>query len=132
MYRKFEVFGTPVPKGSAKAFYNPKAKKIVVMQTNREAQIPWASAVAMAAKQAGVEMIRKPQGVRLIVHFAFLRAKSNRNKNHVTKPDLDKLLRCVKDSLTGIAYEDDSQVCFATASKMYDPTPGAVIEIESL
>ena len=126
----FFVAGVPVPKGSAKAFYNKNAGKIVVMQTNREKQQPWASAIAVAAQQAGV----KPTGgaVSLDVLFYLPRPKGHygTGKNacvlktgaparHIVKPDTDKLLRLVMDALTGIAYNDDSQVDDARAGKSY-------------
>lgn len=36
-----------------------------------------------------------------------------------TKPDLDNLVKLVKDALNGIAYDDDSQVCEITATKFF-------------
>jgi len=49
---------------------------------------------------------------------------------HTSKPDLDKLIRCVKDALTGVAWKDDSQVCEVVADKKYGETPGVNVEIE--
>jgi len=44
---------------------------------------------------------------------------------HITVPDLDKILRSVLDSLTGIVYKDDSQVDQIIARKAYAlPDPG--------
>ena len=41
----------------------------------------------------------------------------------MTRPDLDKLVRCVKDALTGIAWHDDAQVCRQRATKAWACPP---------
>jgi Holliday junction resolvase RusA-like endonuclease len=46
--------------------------------------------------------------------------ESARQQQHISKPDLDKLIRCVKDALTSIVWNDDSQVTEVTASKIYE------------
>lgn len=39
---------------------------------------------------------------------------------HITKPDLDNLVKFVKDCLNKTAWRDDSQVVSLTAKKIYD------------
>jgi len=54
---------------------------------------------------------------------------------HTSKPDTDNLAKAVKDALTGLAWKDDSQVCFVEARKLYaagDESPGVLVEIETL
>ena len=41
-----------------------------------------------------------------------------------TRPDLDKLLRSVLDSMQGVALVDDSQVVTIRARKVYGDAPG--------
>lgn len=43
-------------------------------------------------------------------------------------PDIDKLVRAVMDSLTGIAYRDDAQVIILTASKVYADKTSILID----
>jgi Holliday junction resolvase RusA-like endonuclease len=144
MEYNFYVYGTPVAKGSAKAFFNKKSGKAIVIQTNREKQKPWASMISVAAIETGVTMMTGP--VLLTLWFSMPRPKSHYRTGklsdklkaytpyyHTSKPDLDKLIRCVKDALTGIAWRDDSQVCFVLAEKFYcngDDRPGVNIIIE--
>lgn len=140
----FFVAGIPVPKGSAKAFMRPGAKFPTVMQDNREKQKPWASAIGYAAQQTGIKKVES-WPVSITVTFYMPRPKGHygTGKNsetlkvsapiyHIAKPDLDKLVRCVKDALTGIVWKDDSQVATVKAMKMYSEQPGARIMIERL
>jgi len=48
---------------------------------------------------------------------------------HTKRPDLDNLIKFVKDCLNGLAWEDDSQVCRLEASKLYDDNPRTEIRI---
>lgn len=50
----------------------------------------------------------------------------------VRKPDLDKLVRCLCDALTGVVYGDDSQVTEIAVSKRFDAAPGARIEVREI
>lgn len=45
--------------------------------------------------------------------------KPNAPHKHVKKPDLDNMLKLVKDAMTGIFWHDDNQVYAITASKFY-------------
>jgi len=139
----FFVAGVPVPKGSAKAFMNKGMRFPVVVQDNAERQKPWASMIGYTAQRAGAEMMAGP--VKVEAHFFMPRLKShygsgkkegvikaNAPNFHISKPDLDKLIRCIKDALTGIVWKDDSQVAEVSASKVYSNLPGVRIWISAL
>jgi Holliday junction resolvase RusA-like endonuclease len=78
--------------------------------------------------------------VVIVVIFCFSPPKSWSKKKkeevisnhsfHVFKPDVDNLLKAVKDALTGIVYEDDKLVCQAIVSKQYSKIPGLHILVE--
>jgi len=55
---------------------------------------------------------------------------------HISRPDAGKLRRAVEDALSGLAYNDDSQICFGIDVKKYthadQPTPGVEITITEL
>lgn len=61
----FFVPGTPVPKGSARAFVNKRTQRVQVMQDNRDKQRPWASLIAVMAMEAGVKGSLAPVCLRL-------------------------------------------------------------------
>jgi Holliday junction resolvase RusA-like endonuclease len=120
---RFTVYGTPAQMGSKKAFYSEKLKRSFVTDDNSAKRKNWANAVSSAAAEAmdGGELIAGP--VRLVVRFYFARPQSHygtgRNAgtlkasspaHHAQSPDLDKLIRCLSDALTGTVFRDDKQV----------------------
>lgn len=53
---------------------------------------------------------------------------------HVKKPDVSKLLRGIEDAMTGIVWQDDSQVVGADVTKRYaheGETPGVLIMVST-
>ena len=80
------------------------------------------------AAMAGRPVIDKPNAVVVEVVFEFDRPKSHFNKKglkstvpiyHTGTPDVDKLLRALFDSMTGVIFHDDSQVAVVRAVKLY-------------
>lgn len=77
--------------------------------------------------------------VDLWVRFFMPIPKSTSKKNresmnlglirHTKKPDLDNLVKFVKDCLNGLVWKDDSQVCRLEAVKMYGENPRTEIRI---
>ncbi len=139
----FFVPGVPVPKGSAKAYVNKHTGRAQVMQDNRDRQKPWASAITLTAIELGAQVTTSPVGVYLVFFMPRLKSHFGTGKNshavkqnapalHVSKPDLDKLVRCVLDALTGVAWIDDSQVFEIHATKIYRSSPGVNITVEPL
>ena len=55
--------------------------------------------------------------------FDFPKSMSKKKREdavHTKRPDLDNLVKFVKDCLNGIVWKDDSQVVTLTAKKLYD------------
>lgn len=141
---KFFVSGTPVPKGSAKAFV--VKGRAIVTQDNGARQKPWASAIGWHAQQMmeGAPLIAGPVAIGLIFTMPRPLSHYGTGKNsrslketapawHISTPDLDKLIRCVKDALTGVVWRDDSHVAsIDSATKVYGETPGVSISIRYL
>jgi len=144
---EFFVPGTPVPKGSAKAFV--VKGRAVVTQDNGSKQKPWASSISYTAQQVmqGQRPFQGPIEIGLLFimprpkgHYGSgkncYQIKTSSPVHHVVKPDLDKLVRCVKDALTGVVWGDDSQVCrMSDVSKQYETASrgcGVKIQIRRL
>lgn len=142
----FEVYGVAVPKGNMKPFMiTSKAtgmKFPILTESNRNVK-SWSQLVAQGASLAINELPeedRRPldAGVRLTMQFYLPRPKKYQRAGvepaHLTNPDLDKLVRAIKDALTKVAYVDDSQVVELLATKQYaemDKPPRVRICVES-
>lgn len=137
---EFFVAGDPVAKGSAKAFFNRKTGRAMVVQTNAEKQKPWASMISYIAQQRGLQPYYS--GIVITLAFKLRRPRfhfkgdgslsSRAELYHSKRPDLDKLVRTVLDALTGLAWLDDSQVCQIEATKQYAAVPGVAITIREV
>jgi Holliday junction resolvase RusA-like endonuclease len=124
----FRVFGVAVPKGSMRAFVPKGWTRPIITDSNKNTN-SWAQLVAEGASRAldqqqgaGVLIM---DGVRLTLGFYLPRPKKYQKRGvepaHLTKPDLDKLVRGVKDALTKVLWVDDSQVVEVIARKAYAP-----------
>lgn len=131
---EFTVYGTPVPQGSIRAFM-PKGAKHPVLTGDNVKTKPWRQDVAriaqLAMQEKGARLFCRPSAVVVQCQFYFVKPKSaSKSVAHkTTKPDLDKLARSLLDALTGICFEDDSQVTWLFVSKHFDSTPRAEITV---
>ena len=137
MYNFF-VHGIPVAKGSGRAFYNPKAGRAYVVQTNAARQKPFASMISYTAQEQGIKPVDGPVFVGMLFQFprpkAHYRGKARALREdapvyHVSTPDVDKCARLVLDALTGIAWHDDKQAQILEARKIYAREPGVWITV---
>lgn len=80
----------------------------------------------------GLTPFAKDLPLILTVRFLLSKPKSVKRVHPVVKPDLDNLLKAVKDALKGLAWHDDSQVCQSSESKEYSQSPGIWIGVREL
>ena len=129
----FTVYGTPIPQGSMKAFR--RGKKIIVTSDNAKLK-PWRHTVTECAvaevMRQGFVRIQRPHAAHMEVTYFFERPKSYRHPDKTTKPDLDKLLRATKDALSGVAFDDDSQVTRAVIEKKFGAPARAEIVVSTV
>ena len=140
MQIRLEIPGIPVPKGSAKAFVSKG--RAIVTQTNSAKQRPWASAITLAARDAmgGNPPVAGPCDVRVFFYMPRPKKHYRTGKHsaelrpdapdrHSCTPDIDKLLRCVLDAMTGVVWRDDGQVYSVAGCKFYTGRPGVLIQV---
>jgi crossover junction endodeoxyribonuclease RusA len=138
---EFVVLGRPQPKGSTVSFRSASTGRTVTRSSNPRLA-GWERAVALAAIEARVPMLSGP--VEIEVYFRFARPKDHYHKGRKYKyirigsdngdllcgrspyfawvnkrNDLDKLLRATFDGMSGVCFEDDSQVVSVIARKIY-------------
>jgi crossover junction endodeoxyribonuclease RusA len=126
----FTVYGVAQPKGNMRAFIKRGMKYPIVTETNRNVR-SWSQLIAEGASQAlaetGGRQLIGPVAVG--VRFALPRPKKYQKRGldpaHCTAPDLDKLIRAVLDALSQVAFLDDAQVVYISATKAYAPVDGA-------
>ena len=51
---------------------------------------------------------------------------------HTKKCDCDNLAKSILDSLNGIAYDDDSQVCRLIVEKIYGENPRVEVKLKEV
>lgn len=122
------------PQGSAKAFVIGGKARIT---TDNSKLKPFRSEVTrcamVAVRDANLElpMAGKHIPVRVMINFFLARGGSIPKKRvwPCVKPDTDKLIRAVLDSLTGVAFLDDGQVVEVCARKQYGSPERVEIKI---
>lgn len=137
MTLSFRVLGVPVPQGSKSAsVVNGRA---VMREQKGKVLHNWREAVANAAKEAMAGFPPYDGALQLNVVFVMPRPKSARKGAvwHTAKPDSDKLLRALGDSLTMAGViRDDARLARISVSKVLadpaEPWTGADIEIHQL
>ena len=119
--REFVVLGDPRPRGAIRVV--PAGGTYRQIDASKKTR-PWMDSVrAAAAAVSGPEFFAaKGTPVRVWIHFYLPRPKNLPKKVwsvQTKKPDVDKLARAVLDGMTGVFYEDDSQVVELMATKQY-------------
>lgn len=115
----FHIPGTPVPKGRPRS---TRTGRHYTPTKTREAE---ANVVAAWTSQTGGTWTPHDGPVELTIYafFAVPKSWSKKRRNaaafHTSRPDLDNLVKLIKDALNGHAYVDDSAVVKMTASKNY-------------
>jgi Holliday junction resolvase RusA-like endonuclease len=133
----FTVFGTPTPQGSMRAFI-PRGWKRPVLTSDNKKLKPYRQQVAETAiaemAKAGLSCLDRGIPVRVDVGFFFAKPKSagKRVTQKTTKPDADKLLRAVFDSITGVIITDDAQIVAGCWSKGFGIPERVEISVATL
>lgn len=135
----FTVPGDPVAKGRARAFVRGGrvAHYTPAKTENYEAR------VAVFAKQAmvGAKPFSGAVALSVIARFSIPASWSKKRRQaaldgleHVTKrPDLDNVVKAIKDGMNGIAWADDCQVVrLVDCRKVYAEQPGVDVIVAGL
>ena len=124
---RFEARGTPVAQGSVKAFV--RGGRAIVVAKGVGPLADWRHAIATEARAAmsGLPAFGGP--VRILATFVMARPPSHFRPDGLTlakgaarypRLDVDKIARALLDGLTGVAFDDDSQVTWLSSEKEWD------------
>ena len=87
----------------------------------------------MIAIEARKQLVTPMMGaLKVKIVFSFIRAKSNKQKHHIIKPDIDNLVKSTLDALNKIAFKDDCQVVSMQVEKNYADKESVEIFIEGI
>ncbi len=125
----FEVSGLPVSQGSMRAFV---VKGHAVITSSSKSLGQWRQLVALKAQDVAAREFDGPIAIDLAFRLPKPKSAPKRKRLFATKrPDLDKLIRAVLDSLTHVLIKDDAQVIQISAVKDYGP-PGVTVKITQI
>jgi crossover junction endodeoxyribonuclease RusA len=133
----YEIEGIPRPQGSKRHIGGG------VMLESSKYVANWRAYAKLKAVEAmrTVQRIEKPHGVQLEVAFVFDRPlkhftkkglRSEAPKYYTIVPDADKVLRALLDSMSGVVFGDDSQVCVLSVSKTYGKAPTTIVRVSKV
>jgi len=128
---EFTVLGTPRPQGSMKQLRHRISGEFVSMPDNLKTK-PWKQEVARTALWERVPRLTGPLAVKLQFFFAKPKSRPKSWTEPAVKPDLDKLIRAIFDSVKGICWNDDAQVVAVAAEKAYGLPERVVVEIQEI
>ena len=135
---QFEIPGEPVAKGRARSFV--RNGKIAHHTPDKTAR--YESRVALLAK---VQMKGRPpmEGPLKLTVSAYLGIGSSWSKKRqlaaiegqerpTKRPDIDNVVKAIKDGLNGIAWIDDSQVVDLVAGKQWSDVPRVFVSVRKV
>lgn len=123
---KFTVQGTPQPKQrprvTSRGTYTPARTK------DYEKIVGWSYAAA------GGKMMSGAIEVRVNAYFCIPKSRKDVSVGdwHLQRPDLDNVVKIVKDALNGIAYKDDSQVVVEYGNKMWGASERIEVTVKEI
>ncbi|MGL5909855.1 MAG: RusA family crossover junction endodeoxyribonuclease, partial [Phycicoccus sp.] len=105
-----------------KAFVNPRSGRAIVTRANAGAQNAWRADVQAAIMRAQEAVTAVAGACSIHIEFVMPRPASlpkRRTPRHTKRPDGDKLVRAIKDALTGVVWADDAQADRGSWAKRY-------------
>lgn len=112
-----QVQGVPRPQGSKAVGVSSKSGRAHIYDVNSAALRTWREQVAKEVAEHRPTRVKRPGAVAVKLLFYMPRKGPRALPTH--HPDLDKLVRAVLDALTGVAFEDDSQVISLQAEEVF-------------
>lgn len=134
----FWAYGTPRPQGSKKHVGN--GRMVEQSKHLKEWRAVVTEAASRAMRAAKATPTPKPTPIEVTAVFKMDRPKRLKSGDfaehlHTSTPDGDKLERAILDAMTGVVYEDDSQVAVVNKRKRYaypNEDPGVFVIIREL
>lgn len=133
----FTIFGNPVPAGRPR-FAVIKGHAIAYLDKKTKAGLNDFKLQALQYKPA--EPLTGPLSVTISVYRKIPKSFSKKKHelaeggkiNPISRPDLDNYIVLCFNSMSGIFFADDSQICQLTAKKLYSSRPRIEVSISEM
>ena len=121
---KYIITGNPIPLQRPR--FSPISKRVYDSQKD----IRHLHACELRLQYGTTLPIHHPLHVDLTFYMPIPQSKRKKiPPAHITRPDLDNLIKWILDIATGIIYDDDALICSISAKKIYDTNPRTEIII---
>ncbi len=132
----FTVPGVPVPKARARVTMRGGFARAYTPKKTAD----YESVVASFARTAARSLITGPVSLEIEFRLPIPMSWSKKRKAAVlrgeefpvSKPDLDNLVKSVKDGMNGIVWKDDSQVVVMKVIKVYSENIGCDVYVRQI
>jgi len=129
---QLEIEGNPIAWARPGIFRTKKCNIVYDRQKREKERVQW-----QIKGQFKEELLTMPLKIRFIFRMPIPKSTSgpvrremlNGVFHHSKKPDLDNLEKFILDTMNGVVYKDDCQVCSVKKDKLYSEHPGTLIEI---
>jgi Holliday junction resolvase RusA-like endonuclease len=110
----------PIPQARPRFYIRHRGLKAFIGAYDPKKSKNFKEVVAWHAKIKAMEVgLKEPCQDPIALEIVFQMGKPNGSRYHTKRPDLDNLVKSVKDALTGIIWKDDAQIIRLTAEKRY-------------
>ncbi len=134
---RIEIQGEPVAKQRARVVRNRHTGRMMAYTPKKTAS--WERRAAIEAKRnlPRWPATRRPVKITIVARMpipgswpAWKREAAAQGQIEPTgKPDIDNIVKAVKDAMNGIVWDDDSQVVSIKAEKTYSTEPAVILEV---
>lgn len=121
------VFGLPVPQARPRAFKTPTGQ--IRLYDPADCKDWKRTVLAQVLERKPAAPVDGPLRMDLVFDLPRPKSAPKRVQHPTSRPDLDNLLKAIKDALRGVVYRDDSQIVALTATKKYGQAPGVSIRV---
>ncbi len=130
-----EIPGKPVAKarprfarrGKFVTTYNPQESEEGKIRWELAAR--WKQALYLVPIESGIP-ISLTAYFQMPIPSGLSKKKIDALRGHIKRPDLDNLIKTLKDCANGVIWADDSQVWRISAFKVYSDNPRTIVTVE--
>ena len=123
----FVAYGSPVPKARARTVRTASGRTVTYTPKQTAS---WEESVKIQAlKHRPDKLFDGPLSLEVTFYLLKPKSRPKRERYPDRKPDLDNLVKSVKDALEGVIYTNDSRIVREVVTKLYGDPPRVEITI---